>query len=551
MALSCVFSMMLKPENLNEPFIPRFTINRERTTLPEDFSEENIIFFESIVEICENIKLKARIADILWLLREKDRFNYLKIALSAYGKFCLAHDEISLDSAGGFERAIRLSLATKQPLEDLRAILLNNFDVAKVENKYHCIRLNYLLSISKIDKGEYANIIKKLDNFAKEFLSKDDWYVAREYFQAIHEWYKKSDDKENANKTTIEIAETFANKAQGGKDSQIATGSLYENALQEYRSISAYHKDKLQIDKRINELYQKMSYVNKLSLGDMYLVQTEGVDGSEDANKSIKAIKGKELDKAIVILSKISPDLILAKIEEKAEGILKFHPFTSMLSTSYLSSDGRVVYKRCALDVSGGESDVYMQALEAQTIQQYSIHVSFATQVNIIPACQQLIAEHRISKQYMIALCSNSFLVPIDRISAWSEGLYFGFEQNFLVSTHILIPQVENIIRILLKQIQVKTTILDSNGIETEKGLGMLLKEERLLDVLGDNLIFEFNILLSNQIGYNIRNNIAHGLRADNFRSVETIYFWWLCLKLIVKTNVLISNEAVPGDIGG
>lgn len=549
--LSDACSMMLKPESLNEPFAPMVVMEGKRSSLPEDFSEEDIIFFENIVEECKNFKLQARIADILWLTKEKKNFEHLKITLNSYSKFDLTYDEILTDSREAFERAIRLSLATKQPLENIHTILLDNFNTAIADNNFHCLWINNLLYISKIDTSHYESIINKLDTFAKIFLSKKDWRIAREYFQAIREWYKKLDDQEKINITTIAIAETFANEAENRKDSQMAAGSFFENAIQEYRLIPTHFRVELKVDEKIEELYQKMSHANKLSLGEMSLIQTEGVDISEFVNKSIKAVQDKELNDAIVILSNISTNPVFKKIKEEAENLLKEHPFSSLFGSTHLSSDGRVVSKRSGLDFSDGESSSYLQAMDTQVSQQYNIHIGLAAQGNIIPAFQQLISEHRIRRQYLISLCSNSSIVPRNRINMWAEGLYFGFEQNFLVSTHLLIPQIENLIRILLKQIPIKTTVLDGEGIEMEKGLSTLLEEEKLSEVLDEDLILEFKILLSNQTGHNMRNDVAHGLREGSFNSIETIYFWWLCLKLVVNNSTLISDvkDSETGEV--
>ncbi|MCB4764245.1 MAG: DUF4209 domain-containing protein [Sulfurovum sp.] len=545
--LSDACSMMLKPESLSEPFTPMVVMEGKRSSLPEDFSEEDIIFFESIVKECKNFKLQARIADILWLVKEKKNFEHLKIALNSYSRFSLTYDEILIGSREAFERAIRLSLATKQPLEDFHTILLSNFNKTTVDNNFHCLWINNLLYISKIESSHYGSIITRLNTFAKIFLSKNNWRMAREYFQAIREWYKKLNEQEKINQYTIAIAETFANKAKSSKGSQMAAGILFENAIQEYRLIPTQFREKLKINEKIDELYQKMSYANKLSLSEMSLIQTEGVDISEFVNKSIKAVQDKKLNDSIVILSNISTNPLFAKIKEEAESILRTYPLSSLFSSTHLSSDGRVVSKRSGLDFSDGESSSYLEALDTQISQQYNIHIELAAQAKIIPAFQQLIAEHRITKHYLGFLCSNSSIVPRNRVNMWVEGLYFGFEQNFLVSTHLLIPQIENLIRVLLKQIPVKTTILDDNGIEMEKGLSTLLKEKKLPEVVDENLISEFKILLSSQVGYNMRNNVAHGLSEGSFNFTETIYLWWLCLKLVVNNSTLINKKVENG----
>ena len=61
-------SMMLKPNSLNEPFVPFMVMDGKRSALPEDFNNEDIEFFSQIIALIDEPKLCARISDIAWLL---------------------------------------------------------------------------------------------------------------------------------------------------------------------------------------------------------------------------------------------------------------------------------------------------------------------------------------------------------------------------------------------------------------------------------------------------------------------------------------------------
>ncbi len=541
--LSDACSMMLKPENTNEPYQPMVVMSGKRSALPEDFTQEDIIFFENIISTCKNYKIQARLGDILWLLKKPKNIEHLKIALDAYKKFSLDYSEILTDSREAFERAIRLSLATKQPIDEIVNILLEYFQNSLVKNNFHCLWINDLLSISKVELSHYPNIIDKLEDFATKFIDKKEFRMAREYYQASREWYKKLNESSHINRLTKEIAETFVNEALTRNDTQMVVASFLENAIQEYRAIPIANRQEFDVDRRIEELYHKMKKVNQLVLNEMKMVQTKGVDISEFIYKSVEAIKGKDLNQAVMILANISTNPIYKNIQKESEKLIKSYPLSNLFSATHYSHDGRVVSKRAGLGFDYEESKSYLESINHQVIQQYSIHFGLALQGNIIPAFQQIIIEHRITKSFLQNICNNSSIVPRNRVNLWVEGLYFGFEQNFLVSTHLLIPQVEHLIRILLKQISVKTTTLDGDGIETEKGLSKLLEEVRLEEVLDKNIIVELEILLSNQIGYNLRNNVAHGLLEGTFNTTESIYFWWFCLKLVVNNSFLISEN--------
>ncbi|MCZ6103911.1 DUF4209 domain-containing protein [Campylobacter ureolyticus] len=150
--------------------------------------------------------------------------------------------------------------------------------------------------------------------------------------------------------------------------------------------------------------------------------------------------------------------------------------------------------------------------------------------------------EHRISKEYIYNICNNSLLVDKNRVNLWTKGLYLGFEHEFLLSAHILIPQIEYLIRFILKANNVTTTIIDNCGIETEKSLNKLLKEEKLQEILEMNLIKELQYLLIQPTLYNLRNEIIHALVDDNIDKVGIIYLWWLCFRLVYNSVCHINK---------
>ena len=55
--------------------------------------------------------------------------------------------------------------------------------------------------------------------------------------------------------------------------------------------------------------------------------------------------------------------------------------------------------------------------------------------------------------------------------------------------------------------------------------------------IFGDDLTYEIRALLCDQVGPNLRNNIAHGLLNDReAQSVDAVCAWWLGLKLVFNT---------------
>ena len=154
-------------------------------------------------------------------------------------------------------------------------------------------------------------------------------------------------------------------------------------------------------------------------------------------------------------------------------------------------------------------------------------NIKLAVDGSILPAFLQILKKHRVSMRFIYDICRNSSAVPAGRADIWAQGLYYGFDRDFLVSSHLLIPQIEHLTRILLQQEKIPTTTIDENGVESEKSINSLLEE--------------LKFLLTKSIGLNYINKICHGLVSESPNSAD-IYIWWLCLRLTVNNCVSFEN---------
>lgn len=100
----------------------------------------------------------------------------------------------------------------------------------------------------------------------------------------------------------------------------------------------------------------------------------------------------------------------------------------------------------------------------------------------------------------------------------------------------MLAPQVENIVRQLLKKNGITTTS-GAEDIEHEIGLSALLEKSEAKEILGDDLWFELQAVFTSSLSANLRNMVGHGLLDDETsNSYYSIYGWWFILKWIVRS---------------
>jgi len=233
----------------------------------------------------------------------------------------------------------------------------------------------------------------------------------------------------------------------------------------------------------------------------------------------------------------IHPGANVDNIRESAEKYMQHSILRHLFASTHMTQDGRVAAKSPGVSFGDADSPETRQTIWQEMVRYYGRHIGLVVQANILPALEVINAEHRLPERTLLSLCHSSHVIPPGREVLWAKGLFFGFERDFVVSTHLLIPQLEHLVRMILKQGGLKTTTLDSKGIETENGLSTLLDNPDIEKLVDKNLFFELKALLSDAAGPNLRNEMAHGLlEADRAESVYAIYLWWLCLRLVINT---------------
>src|SRR5262249_59954822 len=123
--------------------------------------------------------------------------------------------------------------------------------------------------------------------------------------------------------------------------------------------------------------------------------------------------------------------------------------------------------------------------------------------------------EHRIRENDFVAIAAGSPIVPKDRAPLFGKGLFAGYDKDFVTAIHVLVPQIEHMVRVHLKAAGVKTTNLDKDGIENENGLSALMDPPETTQIFGEDLSFELKALFCDSFGPNLRNQVAHGLLDD------------------------------------
>ena len=231
--------------------------------------------------------------------------------------------------------------------------------------------------------------------------------------------------------------------------------------------------------------------------------------------------------------------------EEARQQLMQF-PLKGIFQGIHYANDGRKTAVVPSTDLP--------PHLHDETVLETAVnHLQFAVQLIVQgmvgPALHAVKFSHHIRSQTFSELCSNAPNIPVDRRPLWARALYLGFEGDFVSALHVGVPQIEHLVRVFLNRRGCITTTQDANGIESEVGLSALLDREEAESVFGDDLLFEMKGLLTEPIGPNLRNELAHGLASVHAcLSCNAIYVWWLMLRIACAGSSEDQNDNSSGQ---
>jgi len=443
-------------------------------------------------------KLKSRLADILWLnIKDKEKVNYLKIAIGNYMKYPL-----NIVFQNEWDRAIFLLISTKQNIDTMKEKLLETF---KETNDIDNIFVDFL---RKYDKKafKYENSLL-IEIFDKKISMFDSIYDKQDFLEKYMEFYIDKDLKYN------ELVDYYNKTIEANNLDEIIGYAKIINCLNKIKD-----KQKYNVSEQLRKFQnKKIEFQKNIS----YQKIEVSINIEEYVKETEELLKNKSTIEILYQLGSFEDKIIdiLEDIKENDEEV-----FLESISgdIGVFNSEGRKVLENLS-----------------PKYKYYSDYINLFLHSIIFPTLK-ILSNHSITQEQLLELCQKSSLVPKDRIKTWSKGLYYGFKQDFIISTSLLAPQIEHLLRSNLKNIG-KNTInhKGKDGVEEEIGIDRLLDNN--IKNFNQIIYEEFKLILTSP--FNLRNDVAHGLISDEYFNTQfTIYFWWLVFKLIITD--IIDNEA-------
>ncbi|MDY6894760.1 MAG: DUF4209 domain-containing protein [Thermotogota bacterium] len=477
---------------------------------PNSIPDEALDYYEKRAEETKNPIHKARYCDIIWEKRKKHLFA--RNAIDAYLECVPIYLENDWQSemADCFQRSaeLALSLNDDELIKQVKERILGTMGIL-VDNKKlrFCLELIDALKEMKekanvIDFEKAINISLKCVKYYKNEV-KDGFHIERDFLEEIIDLYRILGDQDNALIFQYKVAESYEREAKwklhNYPNGNSVAASFYTDALNEYIRLGRSKNSE-----KINGLKIKIKEHNKKAMESEFKVFSVPIKIPSNAiGKYLNMFDELSIQGSLEYLAKDSN--LLPNIEDLRDQIEKERvelPLSYILPRSSLRNANVVVQSTTDEEIF---EDLLIQRIDMHCKQNYML---------LGKVFDYLKTQKGLDTKSLADYLSHSDIFEKENLEIILVGIDRYFEKDYVSAIHVLIPQIEAVLRRILLKVGLSTTKSKNEDIIHEKTLYTVLND--LKSKLNGNFWYYLKTFLVDQRGENLRNDVAHGLLEIN-----------------------------------
>jgi excisionase family DNA binding protein len=540
-----------------------------------DFTDKDIFYLASLLDIFCHPRIRSRIAHFLWVTKRD--YKAAQVAVDEYlelSKWLSARirenpeDLTGLNIERILKNAYDLAKKVNYKVPDVSkeiAHTILNFDNTNASRWAVTIRL---LRFCLDHKDEYqedfwANAVKICRKMAQEQEEKNNLDFARKFLSLGEKIEKIIFDIENTT-WRQRIALTFELDAQKHKNSFVESDYLIK-AITQYKQLG-YTKKATKLESQLAEAKKNMKFETFSQTIDL-------TDFITEIRRRFKAIVQKE-SKELLLIRLTSDRSILPKMEkvkEHAEDTEGHAVFRSLFSTVIIDEAGNMPRK-----YETEEEKQYFTLMEQYQFSLMTtdplLRVLFeelieAEKIDVDSVLKHMTEHLWYGKEYDMRNAETGQV--IEKRRKWVSSLLPGITayinclkcikagneeeaRDYLVlAVDTLTPKIEGLIREFYEKIgrpidRIKTERGKAGKQVTErKDINELLRDPEAEAIFGEDLLFLMKYVLIEVAGINLRNKVAHSLI---FRENYRLFYAHMVFLIILRIGAYEFNSIQPKD---
>lgn len=486
-------------------------------------TEEIFDYWEYRSEQTDNTLMKSRYAGLVWDLKnaalgKRPNHNMALRHVNALLKVCQKDlYKYPTEAITKITRAYSVACSLNNPVLVVNCINSAMKLEKRIADDNHaglfgfCFDLFILGKDQNITKQQQDKLIDCQESRLLRVAQNESPWVCESAGIPLATYYRSLNRQEDVKRVVTIVGKSFENACKG--QAAMLASSWYQhehdiyinyNLKEEAESVS---KKIAEIGPDVIESMQSFSHQTKIPTKKLEAYLTSMVDGG--------------IEKA---LHRIALQFIPKKgqIEKQVLDLAKNHPLTYLFTKTLQDHRGRPVA------TIGSIND----DLEGNTVHQLSQNLG--TEAFFLRhSFNKLLQTYDIKTEDIINFIFESPVFEDTKRELFEKGISSFLNNDYYTTIHLLVPQAEAAIRTLIELTGGATLRKNRQGGLQLRTLDDLLREKTIGECFGKDAAFYFRILLTDQRGWNIRNDVCHGIipaGAFNYSTADRIVHIILCL---------------------
>lgn len=537
----CEKNPILSKDRNKPRFIATF-IDVDGTEWPDikKFNDEQLKYYEKRLYETNNIFLKVRYSDFLFEYGgkkiTKSKYDVSQSLLSSLVYICELYREAS-NYNSAISRLVEVSLLMKNQEKLKQAIELIYLRINELDKQNEYSGVDVLSKLVRkilnskhndmISKSYLNEIIKVLEKVTKKYFEDKNYDLYRRICKELIK-YRKFNliSNERISRLEEEIGKSYELEAeyqQGRKDkSLLLKAHFLEKAMKHYKEIGEREK--------INEMkiLVKRTYEEYEKSNEMSVIRIPIEFPKEEIDKVIEDFISSDIQNSLDRIAN-SNDLIpkITVIEEQVDKLSKEFPLQDLISKGLLNDGKKIV-----------ENTTEEDNKTINFNSNYMNHLNINVELLLKAIFDKLISEFEISTEDFMQKFNRWELLDNKNVPFIEHGISRFLEKDYLSALHILVPQFESTVRRMFSKAGYSTTSIRKGNTQQEVTFNEFLFRDDVKSVFGNDVHKLIQIVMVEQSGLNLRNEIAHGLiELSNINYTKCILIIYLFL-ILTRYNI-------------
>jgi hypothetical protein len=506
----------------------------------KNLNAETVSHWEARAKSCGNPMMRARYADLAWDLKraitgEKPNVEFARIAVDSYLE---AADRklypMEMFGIDWLRRALQLALSINDASRAERVVeFMFRFYEREAKLKLPGTWLflfDSLYGAKGVSPEQEAEVIANLEAMFAEvtdtkptdagvYETLDPW-AAEAAAERLARHYRSKGDKQNVERVIRAYGKVFETMAREANP-MLATAWLQP-------VIERYEQEGLKAEAEGLQILAGEKGKNIAS--DLKTIAVQSDVKQEDVEKLVEQLIGSgDLKTSLAHIARY----FIPKVDDTRNLLERLRtdaPFLSMISLNVIETGGFTTAKIGSLD-EDFEGRLHNQL--GKTIGFYQPFLEYTL--------TKLRERYAPSVDDILDFVSESPLFADSRGGLLRDGLEAYRQEDFVKAIHVLVPQVEHILRNFLGRLGIPTrrTVRNQPGITDAKNMNDVLADARVRERLTENLWRYLAVVYVDRRGLNLRNDLAHGLvpRAGFKRRIADLIFHTLLALSLMRAQ--------------